>query len=124
MSSLEADEPVLGLPSRRILACGLLPELWASSGLGQLLYLLIRNLQGVFIIMPLGMCAAGLKEAHTSFSPRPPPFECSVNVGRNHDPFPASLGSELKTSLPPFSCPGQNAALRVLCVWPLWILTD
>lgn len=46
--------------------CGSLPELWASLGLGQLLYLLICGLRGVFIILPLGTCAVGLKEEDTS----------------------------------------------------------
>lgn len=131
MSSLETDEPVLRLLSPRIPACGLLPEVWAPLGLGQLLYLLICSLRGVFIIVPLGMSAVGLQEENTGPTrgfllelPGDPSFECSVTVGRSHDPILASLGSELKTSLPPFSCLGQNAALRVLCAWPLWILTD
>lgn len=65
MSSLETDEPVLRLLSPRIPACGLLPEVWASLGLGQLLYLLICSLRGVFIIMALGMSAVGLQEEDT-----------------------------------------------------------
>lgn len=60
MSSLETDEPVLRLLSPRIPACGLLPEVWAPLGLGQLLYLLICSLRGV-----LGMSAVGLQEENT-----------------------------------------------------------
>lgn len=131
MSSLETDEPVLRLLSPRTPACGLLPEVWASLRTGSaplpadlqpargVYYHAAWHVRGGFTGRGYGPTRSFLLEL-----PGDPSFECSVTVGRSHDPILASLGSELKTSLPPFSCLGQNAALRVLCAWPLWILTD